>query len=445
MEANKTSGSFQSLRRAILIRDGAGLTDGQLLESYIENRDEDAFSALVRRHGPMVWGVCYRMLSREDAEDAFQATFLVLVHKAASITPRERVGNWLYGVARRSALLARRTTARQRLREVQVTTFPEARSEPPDQWQEATFLLDQELSRLPEKHRAVIVLCDLQGQTRREAARALGVPEGTVAGWLARARTTLAKRLTRQGIVLPTGTLAALLSPKAATATMPVSAISSTLKATGVFAPGQPATVGMISANVNVLTTGVLKIMLFSKLKTLMIALLILTAMSGVGLAYLSSLWASSLPGDQARPDDEHSGKRTLTDRDRLQGTWHLVEVSLRGEKLKKVPENEGESLEAVFKGDQFEMRGFKINYTLDPTKKPKQIDLSPSDNDMKDEKALGIYELQGDTFKICFANPVEERPTEFKSIAGKSTGVPEHEGKVKLYVFERAETGAGK
>src|SRR5580692_8610655 len=99
--------------------------DGELLGRFVESRDERALAALVERHGPMVWGVCRRLLSHHDAEDAFQATFIVLVRKAASVKPREMVGSWLYGVAHQTALQARRTTARRRAREVQVTEMPD--------------------------------------------------------------------------------------------------------------------------------------------------------------------------------------------------------------------------------------------------------------------------------------------------------------------------------
>src|SRR5437667_7465053 len=108
----------QHLRRTVLVQDGAGLTDGQLLTLFIEGRDEGAFEALVRRHGPMIMGVCRRVLRNpHDAEDAFQATFLVLVRKAASVVPREMVANWLYGVARTTALRASAITVKRRLRE----------------------------------------------------------------------------------------------------------------------------------------------------------------------------------------------------------------------------------------------------------------------------------------------------------------------------------------
>src|SRR5213592_2327303 len=113
---------------------GVGLRDGELLGRYVDRRDEAALAALVRRHGPMVWGVCRRLLSHHDAEDAFQATFLVLVRKAASIRSREMVGNWLYGVAHQTALLARRTAARRRAREVQVTEMPDIEAVQHDQW-----------------------------------------------------------------------------------------------------------------------------------------------------------------------------------------------------------------------------------------------------------------------------------------------------------------------
>ena len=163
---------------------------GNCWSSSSASKDEAAFEALVRRHGPMVLGVCRRVLrNHHDAEDAFQATFLVLVRKAASIVPREMVANWLYGVAYRTALKARSMIARQRVRERQVTEMPEPEAaEPDDCWRDLQPLLDQELSRLPDKYRVPIVLCDLEGKTGKEAARQLGWPEGTVASRLARGR-----------------------------------------------------------------------------------------------------------------------------------------------------------------------------------------------------------------------------------------------------------------
>src|SRR5262245_42678971 len=169
------------LRRAVLLRETTTLTDGQLLERFLSCREEAAFAVLVRRHGPMVLGVCRRVLGHEqDAEDAFQATFLVLVRRAASVVPRDLVGNWLYGVARRTALKAKAAASRRQAQERPLEDVPgtERREEGPGP--DLRPLLDQELSRLPDRYRAPVVLCDLEGRSRGEAARQLGCPEGTV-------------------------------------------------------------------------------------------------------------------------------------------------------------------------------------------------------------------------------------------------------------------------
>src|SRR5262245_55968066 len=176
-------------------------TDGQLLEGFVSRRDDAALTALVRRHAALVWSVCRRVLSNyHDAEDAFQATFLVLVRRADSIRPREMVANWLYGVARQTALRARATAASRGERERQVADTPDPTAAAREARCDLHADLDEELQRLPNKYRAVLVLCDLEDMTRPEAARQLAVPEGTVAGRLARARAMLAKRLTRRGL-----------------------------------------------------------------------------------------------------------------------------------------------------------------------------------------------------------------------------------------------------
>jgi RNA polymerase sigma factor (sigma-70 family) len=206
MPTKPMSEVVQHLRRAVLLQDRAGLTDGQLLGCFLEHRDEAALAALVKRHGPMVWGVCRRVLpNHHDAEDAFQATFLVFVRKAASIASPELLANWLYGVAHRSAIKMRTRAAKRKERERQVAEMPEPAVSENQLWHDLQPILDAELSRLPNKYRAVVVLCDLEGKTRKEAARQLGLPEGTVAGWLARARAMLAKGLARRGLVVSSG------------------------------------------------------------------------------------------------------------------------------------------------------------------------------------------------------------------------------------------------
>ncbi len=255
-----------------------GQTDGQLLGQFLARRDEAAFAALVRRHGPMVLGVCRRLLrDTHDAEDAFQATFIVLVRKAASLTSRAVLGDWLHGVARRTALNARRTAARRRHHEKAM-----ARSEAPGEEvdDDRLSLLDEALSRLPEKYRLPIVLCELEGRTRREAAERLGWPEGTVAGRLARGRALLARRLLRQGLALPVATLTAGFS--VATAFVPAPLVLSTLKAAMGIAAGPAVTTGALSAPVAALAEGVLRSMFLTKLK-LVVVVLFLTALLGAG------------------------------------------------------------------------------------------------------------------------------------------------------------------
>jgi RNA polymerase sigma factor (sigma-70 family) len=257
---------IRHLRRVVLLGDGGGLTDGQLLESFLARREDAAFEALVRRHGPMVLSVCRRVLRHtQDAEDAFQATFLVLVRKAHSIQPRELVGNWLYGVAYRTALKARTSTARRRARERQVWEMPqpEVRQETGGDWRP---LLDRELNRLPDKYRTLIVLGDFEGKSRKEMARHLDLPEGTVSSRLARARRLLAKRLARHGLTLSGGALATVIAP-AAEAGVPFALMTTTVEAAAQVAAGTAASASGISASVAALTEGVLTAMFLTRLK----------------------------------------------------------------------------------------------------------------------------------------------------------------------------------
>jgi RNA polymerase sigma factor (sigma-70 family) len=299
MANNPISEVLQHLRRAALLRDDAGLTDGQLLEDYLLCREEAALAALVRRHGPMVWSVCRRALRNyHDAEDAFQATFLVLVRKADSVVPREMVSNWLYGVAHQTALKARATTARRGARERQVTAMPEPAATDLE-LDDLQPLLDQELSGLPDIYRVAIVLCSLEGKTRKEAARQLGVPEGTLAARLARARVMLAKGLARHGLAVSAGALAGELAQNAALAALPTSLVSSTIKAVSLFAAGQAGAAGVVSARVAGLAEGALKTMLLTKVN-LGTAGLLAVATLGMGAGWLTHLALAEKPTSKA-------------------------------------------------------------------------------------------------------------------------------------------------
>jgi RNA polymerase sigma factor (sigma-70 family) len=229
MPSNRLREALEHVRRA-LAPAGGGLTDAQLLTRFVAERDEGAFAALVDRHGPMVLGVCRRVLrDHHDAEDAFQATFLALARKALSLRRREAVAGWLYEVAYSAAVEAGRARARRgRERQVGDMPHPEVQpTEPPD-WRP---VLDRELAGLPEKYRAAIVLCDLEGRSRREAARQLGLAEGTLSSRLATGRRMLAERLSRAGVVLSGGALAGALSQGVASAQVPAALVSATAQA----------------------------------------------------------------------------------------------------------------------------------------------------------------------------------------------------------------------
>lgn len=261
---------------------GADLSDGELLGRFIEGRDEAAFAALVKRHGPLVWGVCRRLLDHhQDAEDAFQAAFLVLARRAAAVVPRALLANWLHGVAYRTALKARSMTHRQRTREKPLTEVAEPHA---GVWNDLKPLLDRELAGLPEKFRLVLLLCDLEGMTRKEAARQLQIPEGTLSSRLATARVTLARRLARHGVTLSGGALAALLAQHAASASTPAAALCATIKAAGLLAAGHSAA-ATISPNVFALMKGVMTMMALSKLKVPIVCLLLAVGASFFGAA----------------------------------------------------------------------------------------------------------------------------------------------------------------
>jgi RNA polymerase sigma factor (sigma-70 family) len=340
MATGQMSKAIQHIRRTLIQQDKAGLTDAQLLTSFVERRDEDAFAALVRRHGPMVWGVCRRLLDHHDAQDGFQATFLVLVGKAASVVPREAVANWLYGVARQVALEARRRAARRRVRERQVPDMPEPAVSDGGICNDLLPMLDQELSRLPDKYRGLIVLCDLEGKTIREAARQLGCPEGTVASRLARGRAMLAKRLGRHGLQLSGSALATVLARDVASASVPISVVSSTIKSAGLVLAGNAA--GAIALKVAALREGALKIMLLAKLKKVTLALLVFATM-GVGAGAGTQLvlrqnTSAAKKGEGARPQGATEPGRekvaaksneALLSRKVQEASWRLTEVDI--------------------------------------------------------------------------------------------------------------------
>jgi RNA polymerase sigma factor (sigma-70 family) len=426
-----------------------GLTDAELLACFLERRDEAAFAALVGRHAAMVWGVCCRMLNYHEAEDAFQAAFLVFFRKAVTIRSRHQLASWLYGVAHQTALHARRTLSRRHARERQVPVMPEPAKDP-NIGDELRAVLDAELSRLPDRYRVVVVLCDLEGHTRKEAARHLGCPEGTVAGRLARARTMLAKRLARHGLVVSGGALAAAMSQAAsASASVPTSAVKAIA--------GKA-----ISARVAALTEGVLKTMLMTKLKAMIVATLAVMTI-GMGATLLSSAMAAAgndgkqeaqVTGQHGPPTRAEPTGTTLTaaeqeqpEPDRLQGTWALVSAESDGQPVPPDAIRAVFGVLLVFSQKNQEVMTLKVSddmltfmgntkaaYKLDAAKSPKVIETQHFVGAQKGKWTKNAYRLEGDGLILCLFNGTTA-PSELETKPG--------DGRL-LLLLKRQANGAG-
>ncbi len=268
--------------------------DAELLDAFARRGDEGAFATLLRRHGPMVLAVCRRTLrDRHEAEDAFQATFLLLVRKARSLRQPARLGAWLHGVAYRTALKAKAAAAR---RAAVGGVIGDVAAVPDDGvlWRDLRPVLDEAIHRLPSKYRVPFVLCHLQGMTQAEAARRLGCPEGTVATRLARARGRLRIRLAKLAPGAAAGLAAAGLGDGIAIATPPTLLIASTLRIAAAFR-ADPA--GSAPAHVVALTEGVCRAMFLTKLRTV----LLIIGFAGAVLGG-TAVWAVGGPGPRPEP-----------------------------------------------------------------------------------------------------------------------------------------------
>ena len=293
----------------------SGLTDGQLLEQFAEREGESAelaFSALVERHGPMVHRVCQRLLGGpHDADDAFQATFLILARRARAIRRRESVGPWLFGVASRVATGHRADRDRRRARERRAgeqRPNPDAQAE--DRSDLARVVLE-EVGRLPERYRTAVVLCDLEGLGHEEAARLLGCPVGTIKSRQARGRERLRGRLTHRGLAPST----LLLLPSATDATLSPSLLEFTTRIAMASRMARACATGMVPVAVDILTKRMLTSMLLTKLKTTVMVALLAAGLIATGLA-VHAHQAAPAPADaQSKVPEERmeSGSGLLT------------------------------------------------------------------------------------------------------------------------------------
>jgi RNA polymerase sigma factor (sigma-70 family) len=382
--------------------DTAGNTDGELLERFLRDKDEAAFEALMRRHGPMVLGVCRRLLGNaHDAEDAFQATFLVLVCKGSSIRPRSRVGAWLHGVAHRTALEARRLALLRRTKEAMAVPRVE---QPEDARHDGQPQLDEAISHLPDRYRAVIVLCELEGKPRKEAAEILGVPEGTVASRLARAKRLLARRLRWHGPAFTGGAPA-----------VPAALVVSTREAARLVAAGTAAAGGALSARVVALAERVVRTVFLTRLKVaavLVLAVCVLGAAGGWLLAQLPATEPPEPPPTAAAAADKAELKKEKPDDNKaILGVWRVVAVETEGTEDDNAAAKKARRW--VFTPDRLLLRdvvpGKPVHdlvrtYKLDPTRTPKTLDITlPDGPDWgKVASIRAIYALDADVLKIC-------------------------------------------
>lgn len=277
----------------------AALTDAELVRRFNDRRQagaEAAFAALVARHGPLVLGTCRRMLGdRHDAEDAFQATFLVLARKAGSVRVGDSLGPWLYGVARRVSMEARAVSLRRRHRETTGADLDDvAVAAPGPAGDDLRATIDEEIAGLPERFRTAVVLCDLEGLTIDAAARRLGWPFGTVKSRLARGRERLRTKLTRRGLAPTAGALSAALAHDASGA-VPAAALEAAVRA-AVSVSGGRATAGAVSAAATSLANGVITAMSLTKFKIAAAAVLLAL---GAGTGVLAYQGASGSGGDK--------------------------------------------------------------------------------------------------------------------------------------------------
>jgi len=370
-------------------------TDGELLQRVASQRDQASFAVLVRRYGPLVLSVCRRVLRQEqDAEDAFQATFVVLFRKAGSISKRESVGSWLYSVAYRTARKAKVKRARRQGRETQLPDVPAGGSSPTWQEEEVRAVLDKEVNLLPAKYRLPFIFCYFEGKTNEQAAQLLGCALGTVQSRLARARARLRGRLTRRGLAIPAGLVALVLAEQAAWAEVPAFLVEATLQSATAFSAGQAGAASATSARVAELAQEVLREQSLAKLAH--VAKVTAGSLAVAGLVALSVLllwWVL----------------RPRTDHEKLQGVWLATEFWSGLQRF------EGPSYRMIFIGNQCNVRiqnvMYESTFRLDPTRDPKAIDFT-----MEGGRIMpGIYQLEDDHLLVVMNFFGQERPSHFK------------------------------
>jgi RNA polymerase sigma factor (sigma-70 family) len=357
--------------------------DDVLLERFTAHREQAAFAALVQRHGPMVLGVCRRVLQHEqDAEDAFQAVFCVLARKASTIRRGTAVGGWLHAVASRIARKAKGLQVRRRMRESELPDVPAPDNPPEWLWRDLWPILDEEVSRLPERYRRPFVLCHLEGKTNQEAAVELGCPPGTVSSRLTRARERLRARLARRGLALSAGALVAALGTRTSAAAVPTGLTQTAVQTSLGYSAGL-----QMAERAAELADG------FLKSQALTRWIKVAGLLAGAGLLAIAVLFFTR--ARETRPDTEL-----------LQGTWNATNVWVNGQKLP------GEGVDIAFTGERVTLRfpgmpPLSPTFRIDPSKDPKEINF-----DLPGGVTWpGIYQLERDRLQLCINLLAGERP----------------------------------
>jgi RNA polymerase sigma factor (sigma-70 family) len=397
--------AIRSPERCVVSESGSEESDAVLLSRFVDHWDHAAFRDLVCRHGPMVLSVCRRIVrDTHAAEDAFQATFLLLVRKAASVRKRESVGPWLFGVAQRVALEAR-GAARPRVA-MAIPDRVASGADDPDQLEEDELhaAIHEELGRLPEKYRAPLVLCYLEGLPHDDVARRLGWPIGSVRGRLARGRDLLGARLVRRGLKPAAILLALSLLPKRAGA-VPVALVDQTIQAAAQIAAREAVPGAEVATRAADLERNVRKAMRMSSLKWIVVA-------AGMS-ALVSATLVAALPGVIAAADTVEAEKK------KLEGTWIALNITESGNEQKTTGEHrvkiEGDIF-ALMEGDEVRTSG---PFKLDSSRNPMEIDIAFDFGKMSGKTRRAIYAWDGANLKFCGAIEPHDRPTDFTSTAG--------------------------
>jgi RNA polymerase sigma factor (sigma-70 family) len=410
LHAERSSAAVQEL--GMLMRSGTltGLDEAQLLRRYAHQRDEAAFRLLVERHGPRVLGVCRRVLNDHHlADDAFQATFLVLARRATSIGRPDQLGGWLIGVARRVARKTQASESRRAIHERKAAAEnprTQTASDPDDAF-ELVGLLAEELERLPENHRRAIELCCIEGLSTDEAARRLGWPRGTVGTRVARGREQLKRGLERRGVSLGAALGASHVG-------LPRPLVHATTRAALSFsqwALGPAAmSAGAVSPAVAGLARGALRSLFMTKLSLASAALAVAVAVGG-----FATYRAVRARGYASSPPSSTSTLTFIDDQQAIQGTWVVTECTLDGQ----APPDGREGvigMEWTFQGDNVQsamaFASEKVRFELGQLGQRKLLSFF----DTEGRSYLALYELDGEHLRLAMGPDEKVAPSSFKA-----------------------------